>query len=226
MEQLIMVDELTRAIMAAGPIEIAAVQRQELESTPAPEGTAPGRGVSFGTPRAGTPAGARGGRSLDLYRDRDQRPAGQPSGKRDRGKAPVAAGPAAAIEEKLAEKLHFEFDLVAREAMLFDLLNRLATNQMFIVTTAVTVEKQAADVLDLRPSRADEKEPGDVAGLSRGTEDEETPLAVAAETAREAAKELTRGQRLVSGPDMEIPVRVRLGVDVYRFKGEESRGGQ
>jgi hypothetical protein len=94
-------------------------------------------------------------------------------------------------------KLHFALEFKAKERSVIGVLNRFAKDPMFIVVTGVELERTG----------------GEAVGATPGSEAPRDP-AVPAPAA------LSRQERQVSGPEMEAPVRVRLDVDVYRFKEE------
>jgi hypothetical protein len=110
--------------------------------------------------------------------------------------------------DDLFAKLHFALEFKATEKAVTAILNRLAR---MAVVTGVTVAKDAPDIKPARlPSEeraAGDEEPGPVS--------EHPPLAATnlASVPREA--------RIISGLEVEQPMRVALEMDVYRFRGGE-----
>jgi hypothetical protein len=103
-------------------------------------------------------------------------------------------------------KMHFVLEFMAKEKPLWAILTRLAGHEAFVVVTALTLDR-AAMVLT-----------GPADGASAPAESVEATEPSA--TARPAAKarDLSRRQRLVCGPDLETPMKVRMELDVYRFR--------
>lgn len=120
------------------------------------------------------------------------RPSGGP-GSRSRGGAPPAAS-APAVQEKaqapsVYRKLHFSFELHAREQALVGVLNRLAADPMFIVVNSVEFDVPADTQLAVQPRRED------------------------------VTNTVGRVARPVCGPDISDPALVKIELDVYRFQG-------
>lgn len=118
-----------------------------------------------------------------------------------------AAQPVVTAQDKPRDQfdIHpFSLEFTATEDAFFRVLNRLAASPMLVVVTGVKFDKTGADVLG--------------APQSAGGEGATAIPAPGAAGGPEALKALTRVQRLVSGPEIEAPLRVKLDVDVYRIK--------
>jgi hypothetical protein len=109
-------------------------------------------------------------------------------------------------KDALFAKYHFVVDFSAKEAVLWQVLNRLAASEMFIVVTGVWIEKNKDDVRPA-PARPEAEAP------------EAAPAGRTAPKAGDKAPEAVtyRRERLVSGPQIEDPMSVRLELDVYKF---------
>jgi hypothetical protein len=95
-------------------------------------------------------------------------------------------------------KFHLTVKVKAREKSLLAVLDRLAAHEMFVVVTSVGTAKTAPDVKEAAVKKA--VAPGGLAVL----EPDDTAL--------------SRAQRTVSGPVVEVPMDVTIELDVYRFK--------
>lgn len=111
-------------------------------------------------------------------------------------------------------KFHFEYEFLAKEKALVDALNQLATLDMFVVITKIDLSKKSSDMI--MPVRAT---------MASGTVDavpvaeSGVEVAVAAPVKHNEAP--SRPDRQVSGPDMEVPMTVTMGIDVYRFRTDK-----
>jgi hypothetical protein len=100
-------------------------------------------------------------------------------------------------EGDLFTRLRFVLDLRVRERALVGVLNDLARHRMFMVVKHVEIQKQSTDVK--------------TAAETRGTTE--------ADREKKPA-DMTRQERIVSGVPVEAPMRVRVVVEVYRFRAE------
>jgi hypothetical protein len=100
---------------------------------------------------------------------------------------------------ELYAKLHFAIEMRARETEVISLLNRLVNLDMFVVVTSLGFEKDAPDVVASREASGE-----DVAAPSKL---QDYP---------------SRPQRMVSGPEIAKPMKVRIELGVYRFANEEA----
>jgi hypothetical protein len=104
-------------------------------------------------------------------------------------------------EDDLFAKLHFTVDFTSREKALLGILNRLASHEMFVVVTNVKFQKLEDDIMPARARAADggaEADEGDDDG------------------------KLSRQERTISGVPVEAPMKIRLELDVYRFREDEA----
>ncbi|MDD3545010.1 MAG: Amuc_1100 family pilus-like protein [Kiritimatiellae bacterium] len=115
------------------------------------------------------------------------------------GQQSPGAGPRAAGEYFSSQRFSFEF--VTRPAAFIDALNRLSALDLFVVVAEVNLRK-AGDSLRKNPLEAGSKDAG--AGGD----------AVAVDPAS-----LTHVQRIVTDPETDPPVEVKLEIDVYSFEG-------
>lgn len=110
--------------------------------------------------------------------------------------------PAQSKSVDLYSKWHFSVELQAKENAVHDILNRLVEHRMFIVVTGVELKKQESGVRM--------PETGGIA---------ETAAEPAAEPAANGHDDRseTRQERMVSGPALDVPLAVRMELDVYTF---------
>lgn len=113
----------------------------------------------------------------------------------------VAATPASGAGE-FYSKQRYSFVFQARPAAFIEALNRLASMDLFVVV-AETEFRKTDDPLMKRDARK-EKEPK-AEGLSAAAE---TDLS-----------KVSHAERIVTDPELEPPVSVKLDVDVYSFEG-------
>lgn len=114
----------------------------------------------------------------------------------DRAPAPAAA---ASVSSEYFSKQRFTFEFKARPAAFIEALNRLAAMDLFVVVAETEFHK-TEDPLAKRTSK--KKETSAEGG------------AVAVDPAK-----LTHIERVVTDPELEPPVSVKLDIDVYSFKG-------
>jgi hypothetical protein len=105
---------------------------------------------------------------------------------------------------KLYSKLRFTIEFRVKEAGLLSILNRIASDKLFMAVSSLKVEKEGPDVLDvdLPRARADDD---DVVKPAAGT----NALATASDE-----------PELMCGLKLEKPMRVKMTVDVYKFAEE------
>lgn len=165
-EQLVLVDHICRLLFEERVTELVSVTRDE-----------------FGVEKGDASAPGSGGSRI-------------PSGPRVAVKQPGSAGQSGATSSVGAgrspavseyRKLHFTFEMRVREAALTGILNRLASDSMFIVVTSVEIDTPADQQLGAQPRRED------------------------------VTNTVGRVARAVCGPDMTEPAQVKIEVDVYRF---------
>jgi len=122
--------------------------------------------------------------------------------RRDEASAPA---PVAAVRETSGyfSKQRFTLEFLARPAAFITALNRLAAMKLFVVV-AETEFRKTGDPLTKRTAK---KKEGAAPGQGEGGEAVVDPAT------------LTHVQRLVTDPDLEPPVNVKLDIDVYSFEG-------
>lgn len=97
----------------------------------------------------------------------------------------------------------FSLDFSAKEKSLVSIMDRLASSGLFIVVRNIQMSKGAPDVAEQASVPA---------GAAEG---DEKP---AVEAKAVAARDLPRQQRMVSGPAREVPVKIEMDLEVYRFR--------
>lgn len=198
-QQLAIIEEICKIFFEEGVGEIVFIERDEFEGGPTDVG-APG---SPSSSSRRTRPGVR----------RPSRPGGSPS--------QTARSDAGILKEgALFSQLHFQFGLESKEAPLLAALNRLAAHDMFVVIGSVSFEKTADDVRAAVTEKAEPKvgRPVARAGLLdvlNGVESGEG--AASAQPEAVPRPFVSRHERVVSGPELEQPMRVNLELDVYRF---------
>ena len=113
--------------------------------------------------------------------------------RRDRRGAAPAAGPARASAAGPYRTQHFTLELTGSKPALIDLLNRLARIDTFVVVGEVEMRKTAEDIRT-------------------------PPAEAAAAEGGKAIEDLPHEKRLVTGPDIDPPLSIRIELDVYSFE--------
>lgn len=127
------------------------------------------------------------------------------------------------VDDSLSAKLKFTFEFMAKESSLLNILNRLARSEMFVVVTSVEVEapdRGTAFVLKADDgSRPDEaRQPAGAFAFSFNNPGGAEANDQKKELKPSARRPLLRQERVVFGGKVEQPARIRLDVEVYRFK--------
>ncbi len=193
-QQLTMTERLTTVLLEAKVKSVDTVGRQVFDS------------VSL----AAMPSSEGGGRSnrRSSRRDASASRAGRPSG----GTRPAAQAAPSGPARDLYEVEPFSLEFRAKEAVALDVLNRLARHSLCVVVTGVQFSKQGQD---LHMPETDGSEDASTADL----------LPTAAEAAvadhKPADGELTREHRMVSGPDVDAAMAVKIDLEVYTFSVEK-----
>ena len=101
---------------------------------------------------------------------------------------------------------HFVFEFLARQNNLMDVLNRLAEMDLFVVVTDLAVAKSADDIkaAPIAKGPGEGKSPQIFEKDSNKQKDEAPPDAM---------------QRVLSGPLVDPPLKVTIGLDVHMFQG-------
>lgn len=103
---------------------------------------------------------------------------------------------------ELFGKMYFEFIIKAKMMTALDILNKIAAESMFMRVSFVKFSKPDNGVLPVSVIEAQ--------GAADGIE----------------LADMSRPERLVSGLDLEKPMNVTIGIEVYRFKKDESQKDQ
>jgi len=131
-----------------------------------------------------------------------EQPREETSSRRRRRRDDAAAAPAAVrTESGYFSKQRFTFEFLARPSAFIEALNRLAALDLFVVVAEIEFRK-TGDLLAQR--NAAKKESADKAGDGKPAADPAT---------------LKHVERIVTDPELEPPVSVKLDVDVYSFEG-------
>ncbi len=107
-------------------------------------------------------------------------------------------------------KLRFEFEFDAPEAALKGIMNRISSNQLFIAVGTIDYTKRGSDVHEAlipEPGKTS-VDPGDVVLTA---EDE------GVEVDEQGRVFPSRYQRVVTGPGLEVPMVIRMELNVFRF---------
>lgn len=194
-EQLVLVNRVCKILFENRVKSIGLVERAGFEDTPA-GGATPATPVPVEAP---PPAGRRAvaGR-------------GRASAQQSAAVAPPAAGqPGIIAGDALYGKYRFAFEFNAKESGLIGILNALTVSSSF---TVVNLVRLAKDVPVLMPTSGMRTQPGPDAGV----------LPTGLPEAATLAPVISRlGPNYpVCGLEMEIPMRVRIELDVFKFKGD------
>ncbi len=115
----------------------------------------------------------------------------------DSGRAPAAAA-AVSNTSEFFSKQRFTLEFKTRPSAFIDALNRLAAMDLFVVV-AETEFRKTDDPLAKRTSKKKDSTAEGAAVVDTAT--------------------LTHAERIVTDPELEPPVSVKLDIDVYSFKG-------
>ncbi len=128
--------------------------------------------------------------------------------RKTRDEAPAAAR-AAPVNEGSAyfSKQRFTFEFLARPAAFIEALNRLAALEQFVVVAEAEFSKTGDPLAARRAAMLE-----NAGKKSAGKTDDAMKVKVDPAT-------LTHVERIVTDPELEPPVNVKLDVDVYSFEG-------
>ena len=128
--------------------------------------------------------------------------------RRRRDEAPAAAAQAAPVNESSGyySKQRFTFEFQARPAAFIEALNRLAALDLFVVVAETEFSKTGDPLAAHRAAMLE------TAGKTGAGKTDDAKVKVDPAT-------LTHVQRIVTDPELEPPVNVKLDVDVYSFEG-------
>jgi len=143
--------------------------------------------------------------SLQPKEEEQPKPASRrKSRRRDRDDSASTPAPAATanMDSEYFSKQRFTFEFMARPAAFINVLNRLAAMDLFVIV-AETEFRKTADPLAQRAAAKKAAESGKTADGKPAVD----------------PASLTPVQRIVTDPELEPPVSVKLDVDVYSFEG-------
>jgi hypothetical protein len=127
------------------------------------------------------------------------------------GVSPLDAGSQEHADLYSTQRFNLVFKV--KEDALISVLNRLAALPLFAVVAEMEITKESPDVLVSEDKAAGPDEGGEArTGRSEAG-------AAEAPSRKTDLSAVPRQQRIVSGPSLEVPMLVRLGIDVYWFKG-------
>ncbi len=188
MEQLVIVNRLSLVLFKHRVKELTRVGRDEFESA---GGAAPAPERDASTRRSS--------RRTSTSR------AGRASAGSSATSSSSSANAGILGEKDLFAKMHFTFEFRAKESALLGILNALAANPMFINVTSISLSKPTPELVPV----ATGSEAGDAS----------TPGFAIAAAPEEASEVEKLGPNYpVCGIKMEIPMEVRLELDVYKFR--------
>ena len=116
------------------------------------------------------------------------------------GGSPTATARLAKATTEYFSRQRFSFEFQARPEMLIEALNRLAAMELFVVVAEMEFRK-TSDPLLLRSAK------------------KESPSASGGVVVEKNPALLTHVERIVTDPQIEPPVTVKLEIDVYAFDG-------
>ncbi len=219
-QQLMIVEKLCEVLFSAKVEKVLEIQREMFEEN-----------VDAANAEAAARPGAAGGRGR----------AAPVSGK---GKTAVSSSKllnknaGLLREEDLYARFRFIADFKAKESVVLEVLNQLARNEMFIVVVSIDAARESSDLADIKlkmtpPASATAAQTQVVAAdplaflnAPAAAATAQSPASAQISTNAEKAsvqvpeEKLARLERIVCGPDFEKTIRVKLMLDVYRFRGE------
>jgi hypothetical protein len=121
----------------------------------------------------------------------------------DSGGSARASSSAARADSAYWKSQRFTFEFVARPAALIEALNRLAAMDLFVVVAEAELRKTADPLAQFNAKKR------------------ESATKAAAEGAAEPVDpaKLSHVERIVTDPELEPPMNVKLEIDVYSFEG-------
>lgn len=130
--------------------------------------------------------------------------------------APGAPGKpqAQAMDTNVFTKLHFTLQFTAREQNLLKILNRFASHDMIIVVTSMELDNEGAKLAGTGDS-GKQAEPG-----AEVKPDEPGNVPAAKTPVVAEKKSIDKKDRIVCAPERVPPMKVRMELDIYNFKGE------
>lgn len=130
-----------------------------------------------------------------------------------RGLASSVEQPGVIPEGGLYGKYPFVFEFNAKETALISIINALAASPVFTVVNVIQIQKEVPVLLPV----ADE-------ALAAGTATDPLGLGLGDKPVEPSTAHLGPGYP-VCGLEMEIPMQVRIELDIYKFKGDSNESG-
>ncbi len=199
-QQLLIINDICNILIDEKTKEIHSIEREQFDGAGATVTTTATRG-SRGRNRSKSRGGAAVAAGLRRASAIAASPAGDTTGE--------FSG------DDLDSKLKFVFEFSSKEAGLFDILNKLAKNEMFIVVTSVDIEGGAE--APTKKTAATKKPSAGAASsflFGQTTGDEAESVAKKSTYKRVPSRE----ERVMFGGKKEQPSKVRIELEVYRFK--------
>ena len=167
-------------------------------------------------------------------------PGGSYGSKAKTGVAPKLVNKGAGLlgDEDLYAKLHFIVEFKAREAVVLNVLNKLASHEMFVVVSSFDIKKEGSGLDEIKARIAASASPATqthIAAPSSSSNEvdpfDEKPVVVdkamgvspakGEQSVKPApAEKRDRESRIVCGPELEKAMNIKIELDVYRFRGE------
>jgi|GEM_PF-711148 len=210
-QQLRMADRLCKALYDSRATSITSLQRIEFE------GSASGKSGAANRQKSGVMGDTR----------EDENATEEGNRKSDAGLLKPG---------DLYASFHFVVEFTGREQAVLSFLNQIAREEMYVVITSVRMEKDGSDVRTSLPMEKVEKKdespvveqkkpdarrrPGAAARAKEAAAPEAKVEKPAEKLAPEVLRELPRRERMMSGFDLEKPMKVRVELDVYSFPAE------
>ena len=129
------------------------------------------------------------------------------------GLSPSGAQPGIIPDGGLYGKYRFAFEFNAKESSLLSILNALASSPVFTVVNVIRVVKEVPVLLPAVADTPVAEQGAEQAGIGFGDKPAEPPA-------------VHLGPNYpVCGLEMEIPMQVRIELDVFKFKGDSNESG-
>lgn len=199
-QQLMIIDDICNVLIEEKAKAIISIEREEFDGVRSASAR-PSRGGRSGSGRSTT----RGAAASELLRA-----------------STIAAGKPDDMtgefrDDALDSNMKFVFNFMAKEESLLNILNRLARLEMFIVVTSVDVEGTTPEPETEAAMTKTKAGRGSASTLPPGFTSvdagEKKP-----ESKAEFVQTPSRQERVILGGQVEQPVKVRMELEVYRFK--------
>lgn len=218
-QQLVLVNRLVFAMYGAQVSQVVSIRRDAQDQATLNRAAAASADAQAGRGRRG-----RRGRGADVEEDSESESAPKAVKK---GKSKEKKGGAGEPAAPLFSSQQMTVEFTARQSALVDFLNRVASMKAFVVVTDMSVKKTASDIRlpEGAVAAADSSAAGEQQQGRRGSSRRASARAsenVEPEVAAQPDKlsELPPEMRVMTGPDVDPPLLVRLELDVYSFGKE------